>query len=139
MVRGTPDWTKMVSIRYTIIAPQDLARIIPVPRGDITRYSKLDPTTDTYQDVVSYTVTKDKEFHLCKIVVSCTQASWIRIMWGTTQIYPEVLVGRGVPFTDFFPWDWKPLTGDGSKAIKIQAKYDITAGRVDAELAGEEV
>jgi len=136
---GAPDFVKKVTVQYVLIPPEEFARIVPVPRGDIVKRGTLDPTTDIYQDVVSYVVTSGKKFHLCKIVVSVTQATWIRIMWDTEQIYPDVLVGRGVPYTDFFPWDWIPLTGVGIKAIKIQAKYDAIAGRVDAEIVGEEV
>jgi len=139
MVRGAPDWVKMVSLRYVIVPPEELGRVIPVPLGSIVKRGTLDPTTDVYQDVASHVVTADKTFHLCKIVVSVNRGTWIRIMWDAEQIYPDVLVVRGIPFTDFFPWDWNPLTGDGVKAIKIQAKYEATAGRVDAELVGEEV
>jgi len=114
-------------------------RAIPKPEGAIPTKGSLPATSGTYQDVVAYIVTNGKTFHLSKIAVSCDQDSWVKILMAGVDKSIEYLVSAGIPFTDWFPWDWNNLLGDGAKQVKIQAKQKTTSGIVYGEIVGEEV
>jgi len=117
--------------------------VVPRPIGSITVKGSV-TTTDTYQDVgnCKYTVTKDKIFKLAKITVSCSEDVMVKVVFGDTDISIEYYVMAKLPFTDWFPegYNRDNLKGDGSKQIKIQAKYPSggAAATVYAELSGEE-
>jgi len=136
--RGLPDHTLGIGVTVELTAP-DVLRVIPKPEGAVYKHATLAATTDVYQDVVAYTPTSGKTFYLAKIVISCTEDSWIRLRWGGGVIYGPILVSAVVPFTDWFAWNWRSMAGDGAKVFDIQAKYDATSGSVYAELVGEEV
>jgi hypothetical protein len=118
------------------------AEVIPKPKGDIAKKGNITTTAD-YADVTgtAYTVTKDKRFQLTKIVLACKEDSMAKIMFGTTQIGPEYYIMGKTTLTDWFPKNYRldELIGDGSKQIRIQAKYVAAAGDFQAELVGEEV
>lgn len=114
------------------------------PKGDITVKGSV-TTTDEYQDVgdCKHTVTKDKTFSLAKITVSCPEDVMVKVVFGDTDITIEYYVMAKLPFTDWMPMGYRKelLLGDGSKQIKIQAKYPSggAAATVFAEFSGEEV
>jgi hypothetical protein len=116
--------------------------VIPRPKGQIAKKGNITTAAD-YTDVTdtAYTVTKDKKFQLTKIVIACKEDSMARIMFGATQIGPEYYVMGKTTLTDWFPTNYRldELIGDGSKQIRIQAKYVTTAGDLQAEIVGEEV
>jgi hypothetical protein len=118
------------------------AEVIPKPKGDIARKGNITTGAD-YADVTgtNYKVTKGKHFQLTKIVLACKEDSTARIMFGTTQIGPEYYIMGKTTLTDWFPKNYRldELEGDGTKEIRIQAKYVTTAGDFQAELVGEEV
>jgi len=115
------------------------AEVIPKPRGDITVQGNI-TTTSEFQDVCSRTITKDKVFKLAKITVSCPEDCVVRLTVDNTPLSIEYTIMGKLPFTDWFPPGWKAheLKGDGSKKIKIQAKYVDTAATLHAEFCGEE-
>ena len=102
-------------------------------------------TTSTYQDVgdCKHVVTKNKVFKLTKISASCSEDVMVKIVFGTEDISIEYYIMAKLPFTDWLPEGWNKdrLIGDGSKEIKIQAKYPTggTSATVYSELSGEEV
>lgn len=112
--------------------------VIPRPMGGSNQKGSL-TTTAAYQTVAEITVTNTKTFHLAKIAVSCKEDVWIKVRWNSTDISIEYMITGGIPFTDWFPWNWYPMLGDGAKKVDIQAKYDSAAETVFAELVGEEV
>lgn len=118
--------------------------VIPRPKGTITVKGSV-ATGASYADVgdCKRTVTKDKTFQPTKITVSCSEDAVVKIVFGTTDISIEYTVMGKLPFTDWFPLEWNRdnLKGDGSKQIKIQAKYPSggATATLYAELSGEEV
>lgn len=114
-------------------------KVYTKPKGGIQKRGSIATTTDTYQDLVTHTVTNGKKFRLAKILVSAKEDTWIRYMWNTTQISPDILVSGKLPFTDWFPYDYYDMIGDGVKQFKIQAKKDVSAGVCYGEITGEEV
>jgi hypothetical protein len=97
-------------------------------------------TEADYVTVVEITVTKDKTFHLAKIVVSCPEDVMFKLVWDGEDISVEYYVMGKLPFTDWFPWGWHPCVGDGLKKLELQAKYPAggIAETVHAEICGEE-
>ena len=117
------------------------SEVIPKPKGDKKAKGSA-TTTDTYATITGceITVTKDKTFQLAKIVVSCPEDVMVKIRWDDNDIGPEYYVMAKLPFTDWFPWDWNPCLGDGTKKLDVQAKYPAggAAATVQAEISGEE-
>jgi len=124
------------------VSSSGAAKVIPRPRGT-TKAKGSVTTTDTYQTVTGceIAVTKGKTFHLAKLTVSCSEDVMVKIRWDGSDISVEYYVMAKLPFTDWFPWDWHPCEGDGTKKIDVQAKYPSggAAATVYCELAGEEV
>ena len=114
--------------------------IIPRPKGGVLEKGDV-TTTDTYKTVASHTVTKGKTFQLAKTLVSCEKDSVMKLRWDGQDIGAEVYLTGRIPFTDWYPWDYHEMVGDGSKAFDIQVKYPTggTTGACYAEIIGEEV
>jgi len=98
-------------------------------------------TTDTYATVVEYQVPANYKYMLSKILVSCPEDVMYRIRWGGTVKSAEVYVTGGIPFTDWFPWGYIKMWGDGTDKIDIQVKYPSGGAAADchAEIVGEYV
>jgi len=124
-------------VLYSVGAPE---RVIPKPTGEKSAKGSIS-TTDSYQTVCELTVTRDKTFHPCKLTVSCDQDVMVKIRFDGEDISIEYYVTAGLPFTDWYPWDWNPCVGDGTKKVDVQAKYPTggSAGTCYAEICGEEV
>jgi len=128
--------------------PENLqAEVIARPKGGVRiianalttgAWTVLGAGTD---NVAEYIVPDDWKFELAKILVSCPEDVMYRLRWGTSVISPEVFVTGGIPFTDWFPWDYEHMRGDGTKTFNIQVRYP--AGGVEAmchaEIVGEYV
>lgn len=114
--------------------------VIARPKGGILEKGSVTTTAD-YETVASVIVTADKTFQLAKILISCNQTIMYRLRWCGTVISAEVIILSSTPFTDWFPWDYKEMIGDGAKAFDIQVKYPVDgeAGDCYAEIVGEEV
>lgn len=114
--------------------------IIPRPKGGILAKGSV-TTTAAYQTVATHTVTTGKTFQLAKILVSCDEDFLYKLRWNGTDISVEVYVSGAVPFTDWFPWNYYSMPGDGAKAFDVQAKYPTggSAGTCQVEIVGEEV
>jgi len=125
----------------TDVVPVSLTdqEIIPRPKGGILEKGSA-TTTDTYATVASVTVTIGKQFQLAKIIVSCPEDVMYQLVWDGSAISAEVYVSGKIPFTDWFPWDYYEMIGDGTKTFEIQVKYPSggTAGTCHAEIVGEE-
>ena len=91
--------------------------------------------------VVEYIDPNLYKYMLTKILVSCPEDVMYRIRFGGTVKSAEVYVTGGIPFTDWFPWGWAKMWGDGEKTIDIQVKYPSggAAATCHAELVGEYV
>ena len=117
--------------------------VYPKPKGTITVNGSVATGTE-YADVgdCKHIVTEDKVFKLAKITVSCPEDVMVKVVFGEADISIEYHVMAKLPFTDWFPFEWNKsnLKGDGTKEIKIQAKYPAggSATTVFAELSGEE-
>ncbi len=98
-------------------------------------------TTANYAVVVEYTVPENWKYMLAKILVSCPEDVLYRIRWNNSAISAEVFVTGGIPFTDWFPWGYAKMWGDGIRKIDIQVKYPSggVAATCHAELVGEYV
>ena len=132
-----PDYTKYIT--QTVIIPQSLqGPVIPRPKGGVQVKGSA-TTTASYATIVEYEVTEDYFFELAKIALSCKEDTWVKVRWDGTDISIEYLVAGKLPFTDWFPWDWYEMLGDGVKKIDIQVKYNTAAATAYAELVGEEV
>jgi len=112
-----------------------------IPKPLVNAKAKGSATTNSdYATIAEIVVTKDKTFHLAKVVVSCPEDVMFKLVWGGEDISVEYYVMGKLPFTDWFPWGWHPCFGDGSKKFELQAKYPSggTAETVHAEICGEE-
>jgi len=139
MPSDLPDYTKYIT-QNVVIPAAEQGPVIPRPKGGILAKGSV-TTTAAYQTVASRTVTNLKTFQLAKILVSCDEDVMYQLRWAGVVISAEVYVSGGLPFTDWFPWDYKEMTGDGAKAFDIQVKYPSggSAGTCHAEIVGEEV
>ena len=137
MVTDLPDYTKYVTSNpvISLTAPDEVkAR----PKGGVRETGTL-TSTAAYQVVAEYIVTNLKTLQLAKTLFSCEEDTWFKLTWASVDLGVEILVSRGVPFTDWYPWGYELMEGDGVKKIQVQAKYDTTAGVVYAEIVGEVV
>ena len=114
--------------------------IIPRPKGGILEKGSV-TTTSSYKTVASRTVTDGKELQLAKILVSCDKDVQYKLVWDGSDISAEVIVTANIPFTDWYPWDYYTMEGDGAKQLLLQAKYPTggAAGTCYGEIVGEEV
>lgn len=136
MVRDLPDGTKYIAVSVDV----DVSAVVPRPKGGELAKGSV-TTTDTYAVVASHIVTDGKELQLAKILVSCPEDVMYRLKWDGTVISAEVFVYRGVPFTDWFPWDYYDMPGDGSKKFEVEVKFPSggVAATCHVEIVGEEV
>lgn len=134
-----PDYTKYVSQNITIPASEQ-GPVIPRPKGGILAKGSV-TTTASYAVAASRTVTNTKSFQLAKILVSCDTDVMYRLRFNSIMISAEVYVSAKLPWTDWFPWDYYPMLGDGSKAFDVQVKFPPggSAGTCEVEVVGEEI
>jgi len=118
----------------------DILQVIARPKGGILAKGNV-TTTSSYATVASRTVTNGKTFQVAKILVSCDQDVMYKLRWNAGDISAEVYVTAKTPFTDWFPWDYYSMVGDGAKAFDVQVKYPSggSAGTCYIEILGEEV
>jgi len=123
--------------------PKNLqGEMIARPKGGVRETDSV-TTTLAWQVVVTYTVpagvVSDWKFELAKILVSCPNDVLYRLRWNGVVISPEVYVTGGIPFTDWFPWDYENMRGDGVKAFDIQAQFPVggAAALCHGEIVGE--
>jgi len=119
------------------------AEVIARPKGGVlvSRSIDINTTWIEFQTVVEHIVPNDFKFELAKILVSCPNDVMYRLLWGTTTISAAVYVTGGIPFTDWFPWDYYTMRGDGTSTFKIQVQDPTlaAAGLCHAEIVGEDV
>ena len=137
MPKDLPDYTRSVTVSVEV-APVVAAQMIPRPKGGILEKGSI-TTTAAYTTVASRTVTSGKTFQLSKVVVSAEKAAWIKYRWADTDISAERLLDDKTILIEHFPWDYKEMVGDGTKAFEVQAKYYSEAGTVNVEIVGEEI
>jgi len=123
-------------VLYSTGAPE---RVIPKPTGEVKAKGHKLVGTAAYETVCEITVTKGKTFHPCKITASAKDDFWVKLVWSGEDISVEYYVGAGVPFTNWFPWDWHPCEGDGVKKVELKAKGETAPVDVFGEICGEEV
>jgi len=78
---------------------------------------------------------------LAKILVSCAEDVMYKLQWNGVDITAEVYVSGKIPWTDWFPWEYYSMIGDGVKKLEILVKYP-TGGAAEtcyAEIVGEEI
>lgn len=135
-----PDYHSYVTpVTVEVPAGQE-SEVIAKPKGGVLEKGSV-TTTGTYQTVASRTVTNAKTFQLAKILVSCDTDVMYQLRWNGTVISPEVYISAKIPWTDWFPWDYYTMLGDGAKLFDIQVKFPSgsSAGTCHAEIVGEEV
>ena len=110
------------------------------PKGGV-RVKGSATTTAAYATVAEYTVLTDYKLELAKILVSCPNDVMYQLLWNGVVVSPEVYVAGKVPFTDWFPWEYVYMRGDGSKKFQLQVKYPTggAAATCHAEIVGEYV
>ena len=125
--------------------PENLqGEMIARPKGGVRETASI-TTALAWAVVVEYVVPAgdeaDWKFELAKILVSCPNDIMYRLRWNDVVISPEVYVTGGIPFTDWFPWDYENMRGDGVKAFDIQARFPVggAAATCHAEIVGENV
>lgn len=139
MVTDLPDYTQYITQNVEIPDIQQ-GPAIPRPKGGILAKGSV-TTTALYTTVASRTVTNGLRFQLAKILVSCDQDIMYKLIWDGIDISAEVYVSGGSPWTDWFPWDYYAMLGDGVKVFDVQVKFPTggLAGACYAEIVGEEV
>jgi len=129
--------------------PENLqGEMIARPKGGVLVTAYDDTTAgwallgDGTDHVAEYTVpSADWKFELAKILVSCPNDVLYRLRWGAVVISAEVYVTGGIPFTDWFPWDYYTMRGDGTRTFNIQVMFPAggAAAVCHAEIVGEYV
>jgi len=130
------------------------AEVIARPKGyEMTGFPKTGSvaTSATEWRTVTgaqYTPEDKYKFMLTKILVSCPSDVLYRLCWGEPPFSDDdvfsaaqVFVTGGIPFTDWFPWGYHRLWGDGETEFAIQVRAP-TADDEDtcyAEIVGEHV
>jgi len=107
-------------------------------RGDVTFTG---PGAD-WERVAYHTPDDGDRFELSKILVSCEDAVVYRLRWGGETIGAErVYVTGGLPFTDWFPWNYNEMEGDGSLTFELWVRdpSDASTATCYAEIVGEDV
>ena len=116
---------------------EDLLDTIVRPKGTIEEVG-TGVTTNAlaYVEILSYTPTTGKHFHLAKMKVPNLNAHYIRLSIGDTQ-YPSDISPDENTFIDWFPWD-DGLLGDGTKTITVEAMAILAGETLYATIEGEE-
>jgi len=135
-----PDYNQYVTPVTVSIPPGQESLTIPRPKGGVLEKGSV-TTTGTFQTVASRVVTDGRTFQLAKILVSADEDVIYKLRWNGTDISAEVYVTAKLPFTDWFPWDYYTMLGDGIKVFDIQVKYPDggSEGTCFCEIVGEEV
>ena len=121
--------------------------MIARPKGDVLVKAFDDTEADWTvvgegtDEVAEYTVPNDFKFELAKILVSCPNDMLYRLRWNEVVISAEVYVTGGIPFTDWFPWDYYNMRGDGVTTFDIQVMFPAggAAAECHVEIVGETV
>jgi hypothetical protein len=113
--------------------------VVPYPTGRKRKFNQK-TTTSSFQTIVDYTPTSGKKFHLTKIVVSCLEDVEAQLYWKGEELTIIYKVMGKMPFTDWFPWDFRDklgneILGDGNSKIELKARYP--SGGAAAECYGE--
>jgi hypothetical protein len=108
------------------------------PKGGVKGKGSV-TTTASYATVVEYTPLDDYKLELTKLLVSCPKDVMYQLRWNGTVISPEVYLTGGIPFTDWYPWGYQALEGDGVKKFDVQVKYPNggAAATCHVEFVGE--
>ena len=133
-----PDYVRFMTINVEVPASEQ-APVIPRPKGGSKAKGSV-TTTANYQEVCSITPVNGKALQLAKSLVSCDQDVMYKLQWNGVDIGPEIYVPGTFPFTDWYPWDYETMSGDGAKKLALLAKYPTggAAGTCYGELVGEE-
>jgi len=133
-----PDYYQYVTPVTVEIPAGEEPEYIFRPKGGVLAKGSV-TTTSSYQTVASHTPAAGLTFQLAKIVISAEKAAWVKYRWAGSDISAERLLDDKTILIEHFPWDYKEMIGDGSKAFDVQAKYDSEAGKVNVEIVGENV
>ena len=121
--------------------PRNLqAEVLARPMGGVLDVDSV-TTTAAYATVASYKPPNNYRLELSKILVSCPEDVMYQLWWGGEAFGAEVYVTGGIPFTDWFPWNYKYMEGDGTKEFELKVKYPTggAAAVCHAEVVGEEM
>lgn len=122
--------------------PENLqGEIIARPKGGILETDSVTFPPAAWRTVVSYEPLTDWKFELAKILVSCPDDVMYRLRWNENVISAAVYVTGGIPWTDWYPWDYEHMRGDGVKEFEIQVMDPIgtSTATCHAEIVGEVV
>ena len=122
------------------ITPENLqGEMIARPKGGVLETRSI-TTALAWATVVDYVVTSDAlKFELAKILVSCPNDILYRLRWNGVVISPEVFVTGGIPFTDWFPWEYVNMRGVGTFDIRACFPVGGAAATCHGEIVGETV
>ena len=136
MSSDLPDYVRLIAIDVSLPENQ---QVIPRPKGGITKKGSY-TTTASYAKALGHIVTDLMTFQVAKITLSCDQDFMYQLYWNGVSIGTEVYVPSKTPYTDWFPWDFAVMEGNGTKEFEIRAKYpsDGSAGTLNTEIVGEE-
>jgi len=111
--------------------------IIPRPRCSLRAFGCTAVDSKDFYVIASITVPSGRRLHLTKIVASADDDVMIKIAFGGQDITGVYYVSGSTVLTDWFPYGWNPLTGDGSKQVAVLAKASFTSANVCADICGE--
>ncbi|MCW4048767.1 MAG: hypothetical protein NWE89_03420 [Candidatus Bathyarchaeota archaeon] len=120
------------------------SEVIARPKGKVLESGDVTFTgaAAAWQLVADHTPDDGDRFELTKILVSCEDAAVYQLRWGGAVIgAEEVYVTGGIPFTDWFPWNYHEMEGDGSLAFELYVidPSDASTATCYAEIVGEDV
>jgi len=130
------DMLRRVSAQLTEVVPMN---VVAKPSGKISVSNSV-VTTGEFQTAVEYTPNAGKQFMLTKIVVSCWQEVEAQVFWAGEPITPIYEISGGVPFTDWFPYDYKKMVGDGVSKVELKVRFPEggVSAKCHCEIVGEE-
>jgi hypothetical protein len=146
-----------VSISISPTAPEIWPLLVPSPLPVVAeplgRVRQFTPgtapivTTASFQEVIGYKVTNEKEFDIAYFTISADQDVLAKLIWGAIDFTQTYYVVAKVPFVMYFPakfygTDGKPIIGDGKTKLSLQACYPAGGSATVncfGEIAGDEL
>ena len=120
------------------------AEVIARPKGKVLERGNVTFTgaAAAWQLVADHTPDDGDRFELSKILVSCEDDAVYQLRWGGAVIGAQrVFVTGGIPFTDWFPWNYNEMEGDGTLTFELYVidPSDASTATCYAEIVGEDV
>lgn len=111
--------------------------VIPKPVSNIRSFGCVAVDSKDFYEVTSIVIPSGKKLQLTKLSVSADDGVMVKVVFGEDDITMVYYISGTSVFTDWFPYNWNPIEGDGTTKLKVVAKALYTAANVCADICGE--